>query len=109
MPVIAGLPWLASVLGGLFGGLVNWLAQFVTRKLALLGAALVAITSLTTAFVASMEALILGLGATFPGVGYAWQLFVPDNFSAVIAVTLSAKTIWWVYQWNIKIVQLRLF
>lgn len=108
MAVIAGLPWLASVLGGLFGGLVNWLAQLITRKVAVVAAAIAAITALTTAFIASMEALIVGLGATFPAASYAWQLFVPDNFTAVISVILTARITWWVYQWNTKIVQLRL-
>jgi len=109
MAVIVGLPWLATVLGGLFGGLVTWLGQFVTRKFALLAAALTAITTLTTAAVAALEGLIASISYAFPASGYAWNLFVPDNFSLVIGVVLSAKLIYWVYSWNIKIVQLRLF
>lgn len=109
MAVLLGIPWLATVLGTLFGGLVQWFATYVTRKFALVAAALVAIGSLTAAFVAGLEALIAGVGVTFPAVGTGWSLFVPDNFSVVFATCLTARTLWWVYQWNTKIVQLRLF
>ena len=108
MPVLLGLPWLAAVLGSLFTGLVTWLAQFITKRVAVIVAAIVALTSLTATFIGLAEAALGGLSYAFP-VAANLGFMLPGDLSALAGSYAAIRLAHWVYSWNVKIVQLRLF
>lgn len=110
IPLIAGLPWLAGILGGLFASLVAWFASFMTKRLAITAAAVVSILAVTATFYAALEALLSGIVASAPPhFGQAVGLVWPSNASACLAAILSAYVLRWVYDWQVKIIQLKLF
>jgi len=110
IPVLAGIPWLAGVLGGLFASLVGWLAQFVTKRLAVVAAAVTVLIGLTTAFFAALDALISGLVGVMPsGMAAFWGHFAPTNLDLCLSAFLAANATRWVYDWNTRVVQMKLF
>jgi len=108
MAVLLGLPWLAAVLGSLFTGLVSFLATYVTKRVALVLAAVAALTSLTVAFIALIEGAAAAFTYTMPS-AVAIGMLVPADAPALLAAYAAAKVAFWVYAWNVKIVQMRLF
>lgn len=102
--------WLATLLGSLFSGIVTWFAQYVSKRVAIIAAVVTAIATLTTAFfVAVVSILSALLMAVPPEVSIAVGLFVPSNAYACTSAVLTAHTIRWVYEWNVKVIQFRLF
>ena len=108
MPVLLGLPWLAAVLGSLFLGLVTWLAQYVSKKIAITIVRIAALVSLTTAFVLLVQGAIDVLAFSFP-IAANFGFILPGNLSTLVGSYAAIRLAYWVYRWNIKIVQLRLF
>lgn len=110
LPAIVGIPFIASVLGSLFTGLITFFAQFVTRRIALLTAAILIITTLTTSFFLALNGLVSATQILLPSVvTQNMGLFLPSNISACITAIATAKTLRWAYDWNVKVVQLKLF
>lgn len=109
MPVLLGLPWLAGILITALGGVVGFFLKYFTHRLAVTLAVIAAITALTVTFVAVMAALQAGLGSLSEYSGTYYHLLLPDDFGAIVGVYLSARLAKWVYGWNVKVVQLRLF
>jgi hypothetical protein len=110
IPAIAGLPWLAGLMGGLFSSLVSWFMQFVTKRLAVVAAVISGFVALTVAFLAALEGLVSVILLNSPiELTFAAQLIIPSNFTLCITTMLTARTARWVYDWNIKIIQLKLF
>lgn len=108
--VIAGIPWLAGVLGGIFASLFTWLAQFVTRRLAIVVACISIILTLTVAFFAAVHGAITGLASISPPqLGLVLGFVMPSNFPSCLTVILTTHTLRWAYEWNVKIVQMKLF
>jgi divalent metal cation (Fe/Co/Zn/Cd) transporter len=108
MAVLLGLPWLAAALGSLFTATVGWLAVYVTKKVAIAIAVVAALGVLTGAFVLAIEGAASAFSYTFPiaaNVGF----LVPPDLPTLIAAYTAIRIVYWVYKWNIKIVQLRLF
>jgi len=109
MPAIAALPWLASFLGSIFFGLASFLTQHITRKFALVIAAITALGTLTAAFFAVLYGLIQSIHVVMPSYIAQFAFLLPSNFEACLAVALSAKTFAWAYSWNVRIIQMKLF
>lgn len=105
---ILGIPWLAGALGTALTGLIGFFGKYFSKKIAILAAVITAAATLTAAFLAAIEGIIAGVSYTMPTLGN-WFVFVPSNFSACIGAIVSAEVIRWVYDWNIKIVQWKLF
>jgi len=109
VPVLAGLPWLAGILGGLFASLVAWFAQFLTKRLAILVAVVLAIGALTATFFSAMQALVSGLSAALPAaVTTGMGLLLPSNTILCLTAVVSAYTVRYVYAWNVRIIQYKL-
>lgn len=106
--VLLGLPWLASVLGSLFTAIVAWLAVYVTKRIAIAIAIIAALTVLTVAFVAIIEAAVGAFTYTFP-IAANFGFLLPGDLPVLIAAYATARVAYWVYSWNARIVQLRLF
>lgn len=110
LPVLAGLPWLASVLGSLFSGVVVWAAQFLTKRLAIVAAAVAVVIALTVTFFTALQALVTGLGLVLPAeVLQGAALLLPSNTDTCLTAMMTARTARYAYDWNIKIIQLKLF
>ena len=110
LPVIAGIPWLAGVIGGIFSALVTFLTSIVTKRIAIITVGLGVLTALTTAFGLALHGLTSGLSSALPyqfSVAVSWV--IPNNFVACASACISARVLRWVYEWNVKIVQLKLF
>jgi hypothetical protein len=108
MPVLLGLPWLAAVLGSLFTGVVAWLAQYVTKRIAIVVVAIAALVTLTGTFVALAEGVIGALSYSFP-IAANFGFILPPDLTTLVSSYAAIRLAYWVYSWNVKIVQLRLF
>ncbi len=109
-PLLAGIPWLASLIGGLFSGLVAFFAQYLTKRLAVVLVAISVLTTLTAAFSAALSALMTGLLIAMPPqLSQVLGWVVPSNFTACSGAIITGHLLRWVYEWNVKIVQLKLF
>lgn len=107
---IAGIPWLAGIIGSGFAALFAWFMTFVTKRFALLAAGIAIIVTLTTSLYAGLVALVSAVVVQMPTeltdlVG----LFLPSNLGYCISVYVSAHLLRWAYDWNVKIIQLKLF
>lgn len=110
VPVLLGIPWLATALWTVFGSIVSFFGSYMAKRLAILSAVVTALISLTVAFVAAIEALVSTITyATPPMFTHAMSLIVPDNLDNCVAAIASAMVFRWVYDWKTRIVQLRLF
>lgn len=109
-PVISGIPWLAGVIGGFFAAVFKGLVERVTKRIALVGAALVVVVSTTAVFFVAIESIIRGIDAALPPqFGQAAGLFLPSNTVPCIVALLTALALRWAYEWNVKIIQWKLF
>jgi uncharacterized membrane protein YjjP (DUF1212 family) len=108
-PVLAGLPWLAGVITSLLTAAITFFTTYISKRLAVVLVGIAAIATLTAAFAAAIAALQSGLSVALPDqftVALSWV--IPTNFNACASACLSAKTLRWVYEWNIKIIQMKL-
>lgn len=108
--VLAGIPWLAGVIGGAFSSIFGWFLQFFTKRLAIVGAAVTIIGTLTIALFAAIHALLAGVLVALPAEASAGiSLFLPSNLSLCISAVVSARLLRYSYDWQIKIIQYKLF
>lgn len=110
IPVLAGIPWLAAVLGGIFSSLFAYFANFLTKRLAITAAVVAVIVAVTTAFFAAISAIVGGISAAAPAeVSIAAGLVIPSNATFCISSYMSALLLRWAYQWQVRIIQYKLF
>ena len=103
------MPILASLLGSLFFSIVSFLARFLTKKIAILTAVVLAAVALTSAFFSFVSGLFAGIEYLMPAViddALCWLL--PANTKACVTAYLSARVAAYVYAWNIRILQWKL-
>lgn len=109
LPAIVGIPFLATVMGSLFSGLLTFFAQYLTKKLALTAAFIAASISLFAVFFSVCWSILQGLiVVTPPEISLALAFFVPTNAPACIGAILSVNVARWVYDWNTRVIQFRL-
>lgn len=109
VPVLVGLPWLAGLVGGFFSTLFSFFATYVTKRVAIVAAAVVIITTLTVGLFTALELLIDGLAVVLPGefTGMAGH-FVPPIAPACVTAHVTAKLLRFAYDWNVRVVQYKL-
>ena len=105
---LLGIPWLAGALGTALTGLIGFFGKYFTKKLAILAAVITAAATLTGGFLLAIEGLMAGIHYAMPSLGN-WYTFIPGNFTACVSTLITAEIIRWVYDWNIKIIQWKLF
>ena len=101
------MPLLGGLLSGLFVGLAEFFAKWLTRKVAATVAGIAVMVSLTGAAYVAMGALVLGLAYVLPanaGVSLGIWLFIPDNGPACIAACLGADVAMAIYRQNLMFV-----
>lgn len=109
LPVLAGIPWLAGILGALFSGLVAFFVQFLTKKLALTAAFVTGSIALFSVFFGVCWAILQGIVvASPPELSDAMRFLIPSNAPACMGAYLSARVARWVYDWNTRVIQFRL-
>ena len=110
LPVLAGIPWLAGVIGALFASIFNWLLKFFTKRFAVVGAAVAVIATITSALFVAFEALFSAIVIVSPDwVASGAMLVVPSNANLCISTIVSAYLLKWVYSWQVRIIQYKLF
>ncbi len=102
---LAAIPALASFLGSIFTALVGFFSAYLTKRLALVAAGVVAIAGAFTVFYAAVLALVAGLSVPFPVVGNAVYCFLPANTQACVSAILTAYVLRWVYEWKVRVIQ----
>lgn len=109
-PVLAGLPWLAGIIGAMFTAIFSWFLQYVTRRFAIVLAVVSVIALVTVAFFSAINALILALEVTLPTQLFAaFSLVLPSNTTICLTAVVSAHLLRWVYSWQVRILQYKLF
>jgi hypothetical protein len=107
---LAGLPWLAGIIGSAFAALFAWFMTFITRRFALVAAGIAIIVGLTTSLYAALLGLVAALVVNMPTEMTAHVgLFIPSNLGYCVTVYVSAQLLRWTYDWNVRIIQLKLF
>jgi len=102
------MPALAGAIGAIIVGLIGFFAKWMTKRIAAVAAAVVAILAVVGTFVTAIEGLIAGITYTAPDFSGIF-LLLPGNFSTCIGVIISARIAYWVYAWNVAIIQMKLF
>ena len=109
IPVIAGIPWLAGVIGAFFGTIYTYLIKIFTKRIAIALAFLGVMATLTTAFFAAMVGVMQGLAAAAPDeLTTAAGLVVPSNAITCMTAITVAHTLRWAYEWNVKVIQYKM-
>lgn len=109
LPLLAGLPWLASIITGIISGLFGWFLKFATKRFAIVLAAVALLTAITAAFYAAIQVLLDGLTTALPDfftVAAGWV--IPENATICISAVLSAHAIRWVYAWQVRIIEYKI-
>lgn len=110
IPILAGLPWLASAIISAFTAIFTWFTSYLTRRVALVAAAVVIIIALTTGLFAALEGLLAGLSYAMPSaITEGLALVTPSNLSLCLSIIITAHMLRYAYDWNVRIVQLKLF
>jgi len=109
IPAVAGIAWLGSLLGGIVVQVVTFFAAVLTKRLAIIAAALVIIVALTAGLFTALEALVAALSLAMPTeVSAAAGLVTPSNLTLCISTIVSATMLRYVYDWNIRVLQIKL-
>ena len=98
------MAWLGGLLVSLFGSVLTYFAERLTKKTALIVTALAVFLGLTTAFVFAVKALLLaGMVYGLPGwLGSAAGAIVPSNLPACVAAYVAARLVRWVYDYHVQ-------
>lgn len=108
IPVLAGLPWLAGILGTFFTSVVAYLAQRVGKRFAFTLAGIAILVGLAGAYLSAITAIITGLSYAMPqAISDGAGLVMPGNTVPCITAIITAHTLRYAYAWNTRIVQLK--
>ena len=102
------MPAVAAVLGAIVVSLITFFAKWMTKRIAVIAAAVVAIVAITGTFVGVIEGILAGITYAAPDFSGVF-LILPGNFSACVSAIISARIAYWVYAWNTAIIQMKLF
>ena len=105
---LLAIPFLASAVGTALAALIGFFGKWLTKKFAVLAAVLTATVAFTAAFLGAIEGLLAGINYAMPSLG-SWFTFLPSNLSACVGTILAAEVMRWVYDWNVRIIQWKLF
>lgn len=107
IPAVVGIPWLAGIIGSLFGGVLSFFAQYFTKRIAVIAAVIVLVTGATITVIGVFEGLLSSLAYVEPDFTYV-GLFLPSNTVPCVAVMVTARITYWVYSWNVRVIQYKL-
>jgi hypothetical protein len=100
------LPALATFFATMLGNFIAFFAKWFTARTATQLGIIAAITSLTIGMIAFIKALILSIALVAPPLfTQAMSLVVPDNAPICVSALISAHTIRWVWQWQVRFIE----
>lgn len=98
------MPLLGALLTNLFAGVVAWLAQYFTRKVAFGVAAVAAMSALTLGLYTAMRLALAGLSTSAAGMPEFWVLClglgVPPAAPFCVSTYVTMWTACTVYTWQ---------
>lgn len=106
------MPLLGTLLSGLFVGIAEFFAKWITRKVAAAAAGIAIFMTITGALYLALAALVTGLVYAFPpsaSLATGIWLAVPDNTPAVLAAVLSCDAAVAIYRMNVMNVQFSVY
>lgn len=110
MLFLAGIPWLAGLIGSLWASVFTFVATFVTKRIAFVIAAIVILSAITATLFAALTALIAGLAVATPDfITQAASMALPSNTDDCIVAYMTARLARYGYDWNVRILQYKLF
>jgi hypothetical protein len=100
------LPALATFFATMLGNFIAFFAKWFTARTATQLGIIAAIASLTIGMIALIKTLILSISLVAPPLfSQAMSLIVPDNAPICISALVSAHTIKWVWQWQVRFIE----
>lgn len=109
LPVLAGIPWLAGVLGAAFTSVLQFFIKTFTKRFAVAAAVAVSLAALTLTFLAAITAAINGIHYVAPpAISQGMSLLLPSNLNQCLTAIVTAYTVRYVYSWQARIIQYRL-
>jgi len=106
---IAGIPWLAGIVGSLFASVFGFLLKYLTKRFALFAAFVVGLLALFGVFFAVISGLMSGLSYVVPSEWTMYSGFVlPSNTNPCITAIVTAHVARYVFSWNTRIMQFKL-
>lgn len=113
IPVIAGIPWLVTVIAGflssIFGAVLSFISQYISHKAASFILFVTLIGASSAGFLALISSLMDSIVVDVPDfVRLAAQLVIPENAGACVSVMVSGRLARLVYDWNVKAIQYKL-
>lgn len=91
---------MGAFFSAVFGSLFGWVAQYFTKKLAYGTAVAALLLSVTVAFYAAMQALIVGLGGAITNQALLMGFYavLPDNATTCLTVCFSSEILGFLYR-----------
>jgi len=99
------MPIFAGIIGSVFTWLTSLFVIYLTKKAAMVTAAIVAISALLVTLVALFTTLLATIVAAAPsGSELAFSL-LPSNTTPCLAAYSGSVIAKWAYDWNVKVIQ----
>lgn len=96
---------LIAICSTLFGAVISFFAEYVSYKIAILFATIVAFTAINLALVMLFKALLVSLYLVMPGELQQAAQFLPTNISVCITALISGKIAIWLYQRKMQLLK----
>lgn len=103
------MPVLAKLFQSLFGGLVGFFSQWLTKRVAIGTAAVAVFSAVTASMYGVMSAALQGLAVSLPaheGVSLAFWVAAPGNLPTAVSAVFGADAAVALYAWNVKLLRL---
>jgi hypothetical protein len=103
------MPLLGALLVNLFGAIASFFGLWLTKKAAIVTAALAVFAALTVGLMAALAAAItaaLELEALPDAVIFGMSYFMPGNFPGLFSAVIAAEVAIALYRWNVKNLEL---
>lgn len=95
--------WIATTISGFFGGLVTWLMNFFTKKVASAVAGFLLLAGFTAGFFSAINSILLSISFVIPS--YMIQAaghVIPANLLPCLSAIAAAKMLAYAYAWKVK-------
>lgn len=103
------MPLLAAWIGSLISSIAGFFAAWMSKQIAIRIAVIAALVAFTTTFVTAIRGILAALSyATPPQLSMALSWIVPTNVDVCLAAWASAAALRWAYDWNTKIIQMKI-
>lgn len=108
LPALLGLPALGVYLLSIISALVAFFASYLTKKLAIRVLGVGVIVGLTATFIAAMQTAITAIEYAVPNtINIAASWVLPTNFGLCFSTIIGVMVTRWLYDWQVKFVQMK--